>query len=127
VRQNGEQLFEHGIVGGVVEALVLGLLAQRHEHGGQREMARGVPHQRVDAVVVVQKTGHVPAEHVQYVPERFADQFVRAHHPDQRRVLLPMVERLHLCAGRQHGDLPHTRVPRHRRDHVVAHRSQERV
>lgn len=54
VRQNGEQLFEHGIVGGIVEALVLGLLAQRAEHGRLREMTIGVSHQRVGAVVVIQ-------------------------------------------------------------------------
>jgi len=127
VRQNGEQLFEHGVVGGVVEALVLGLLAQRPEHSRLREMTLGVSHQRVDAVVVVQQTGHVPAEHVQYVPQRLADQLVRAHHPGQRRIFLPVMEVLRLRAGRQHGDLPHARVSRHGRDHVVAYRSQERV
>lgn len=81
VGQLGEQLFERVSTVGVVKALVHGLQSQSKEHGGQRKIALGVAHQRVETVVVVQQTGHVPAEPVQYVPESLADQLVRTHHP----------------------------------------------
>jgi len=127
VRQLGEQFFERVSVVGVVKALVHGLQTQRDEHGRQREIALGVAHKRVEPVIVEHQTSHVPAEHVQYVPERLADQLVRAHHPGQRRVLGTVVEVLGQRARRQHRYLPHARVPRHGSDHVVAHRSQEQI
>jgi len=128
VRHFGEQLFERFSAVGVVKALVHGLHPQSNEHGGQREIALGVAHlQRVETVIVVQHADHVPAEPVQYVPKGVADQLVRAHHPGQGRVLFPVVKVLGQPAGRQHRYLPHARVPRHGRDHVVAHRSQEQI
>lgn len=127
VRQLGEQLFERVSTVGVVKALVYRLQSQSKEHGGQREIALGVAHQRVETVVVVQQTGHVPAEPVQYVPESLADQLVRAHHPGQRGVLVPVVKVLGQRARRQHRYLPNASVPRHGRNHVVAHRSKEQI
>jgi len=127
VRQLGEQLFERVSAVGVVKALVHGLQSQGEEHGGQCEIALGVAHQRVEAVVVVQQTGNVPTEPVEYVPESLADQFVRAHHPGQRRIFVPVVEVLGQRASRQHRNLPHARIPRHGCNHVVAHRSQEQI
>jgi len=127
-RHFGEQLFERFSAVGVVKALVDGLHPKSNEHGGQREIALGVAHlQRVDTVVVVQHADHVPAELVEYVPEGFTDQLVRAHHPGQSRVLFPVVEVLDQPASGQHRYLPHTRVPRHRCNHVVTYRSQEQI
>jgi len=127
VRQLGEQLFVRFSAVGIVKALVHGLQPQSKEHGGQRKIALGVAHQRVETVVVVQQTGHVPAEPVQYVPESLADQLVRAHHPGQRWVLVPVVEVLCQRSSRQHRYLPHARIPRHWSNNVVAHRSQEQI
>ncbi|CAI6348569.1 unnamed protein product [Macrosiphum euphorbiae] len=127
-RHFGEQRFERFSAVGIVKALVDGLHPQSNVHGRQREKALGVAHmQRFDTVVVVQHTDHVPAEPVQYVQEGFADQLVRAHHPGQSRVLFPVVEVLDQPASGQHRYLPHARVPRHGRNHVVAHRSQEQI
>jgi len=103
-------------------------LVQGGEHGPEREVALGVASAAGHRMIVEQQTGDLPAEAPQDVPERLAHQTMGAHHPGQRWIMLALVtESLRLRPRRQHRDPPDTGVPGHRRDHVVAHWTQEGV
>lgn len=127
VGQSGQKFFERSYVSSIVEVLVLGFQSKGRVNSWLSEMTLRVAHQWIDTVVIIQETSYIPTEYVQYMPESFSDQFVRAHHSGERRVLFAEVEALGLCTSSQNRDFPYTSVPSDWCYDIITNRSQKSI